>query len=230
MTVQDRETPIDVDRSLNDKLSRWTAGWNRPDGDTARGRAVDFLEQWRDREGDWFTDVSERFLELTEELGLRDFDWASGFEGELQKLLYANHTLWHFEDEVRRDDITPEEIVELKRGVDAVNQQRNDQMERLDEYVLSRIDVADDEEVPIQSEPPGLILDRLTIMTLKHYHYDAQEKQEEVETLREQRDDLETAFFQLIEALEKGERRVKVYRQLKTYNDPETNPALEDGN
>jgi len=219
---------LDIEETLNERLSRWTQKWNQEGADQARALAVEFLSHWRDQPGDWFTDVSERFFGLSSSLDYREFQWEADFAGELQKLLFANHTLWHFEDEVRRDDIEPKEIVELKRGIDAVNQQRNNQMECLDEYVLARIQPSQGEEVPLQSEPPGLILDRLSIMSLKQFHYRLQGKQQEVEILDEQRNDLEAAFFQLLVDLQKGSRRVKVYRQLKTYNDPESNPAMND--
>jgi hypothetical protein len=144
---------------------------------------------------------------------------------DLQRLHVSNHTIWHFEDEARRDDVSDVRIVTIKRGIDAVNQKRNDQMEIVDEYFVNHVQTAGD-EVPLHTEPPGLIADRLSFMCLKIYHYAQQSKSEEVEALTRQRQDLAGAFDDFIRALRTGDKQVKIYRQYKTYNDPDTNPAL----
>lgn len=215
-----------IDFATNDPLDSWSTAWNQPSPNQIRTRAVEFLHDWRQADDDWFSVRSKEFLVHSQQLGYRKFDWEDGLAGQLQRLHFSNHTIWHFEDEARRDDIPPESIVELKRGIDAVNQIRNNRMEKLDEWFLDQTDVVDDPTIPFHTEPPGLIFDRLSIMSLKYFHYSALDKTDAVKTLDRQRTDLSKALQQLFADLKEGKRRIKVYRQLKLYNDPETNPAL----
>ncbi len=207
----------------------WSANWNEAGVDETRRDLLEFLQAWREREGDWFTEVSGQFFSLIEEkIGapekVNEFAWL------VRWLHLANHTLWHFEDEVRRDDVAPAWIVEVKRGIDAVNQKRNDQMEKIDEYVLKALEVDPaDETIPLHSEPPGLMLDRISILSLKKYHYSLKEgRAETVALIKQQRSDLLRAFDRFLARLASGELRFRIYRQFKTYNDPATNPALEN--
>ncbi len=209
-------------------LDGWSEEWNNSDPDTARGEVLDFLEHWRAQEGKWLEGQAEELYPLARKYQL-DREWEDNFSGELQKLHFANHTIWHLEDEARRDDISAQKIVEIKRGIDAVNQQRNNQMENIDEWVLTATGVdPDDEEIPLHSEPPGLMMDRLSILSLKIYHYRLKEKKDILQLLDRQRWDLAQAFDRVISGFNSGQLRFRIYRQCKTYNTPELNPALND--
>ncbi|MFP4686543.1 MAG: DUF4254 domain-containing protein [bacterium] len=211
------------------RLDGWSARWNSPRPEQARNRLLDFLKKWRSRSGDWFEGVAKDFFVPVLEI-LPSGNWEEGFAGELQKLHFANHTIWHFEDEARRDDVSPQWIVEIKRGIDAVNQQRNNQMENIDEWVLTATGVEpDDRELEIHSEPPGLMLDRFSILSLKIYHYRCQGKNDVLARLDRQRIDLGAAFDTVMRQYAAGQKRFRIYRQFKTYNDPQTNPLLKGG-
>ncbi len=214
---------------LREWLDDWSRDWNREGSDQTRRTLMSFLSRWRDQPGTWLGENAERFFPRVVESDLPPGDWEQGFRGELRRLHFANHAIWHFEDEARREDVSDRRIVLVKRGIDAVNQQRNDQMERIDRDMVERFgEAGPDEEVPIHSEPPGLMMDRTSILSLKIHHCRGEERREEETILRRQRRDLTEAFGRLVQALEAGEKRVRLYRQFKTYNDPETNPALED--
>ena len=206
----------------------WSEQWNDSAPDAARAEVLSFLEKWRQREGEWFSGQAEKYFSLARK-HLIDREWEVDFSGELQKLHFANHTIWHLEDEARRDDVSSRKIVEIKRGIDAVNQQRNNQMENIDEWVLTATGVQpDNEEIPLHSEPPGLMLDRLSILSLKIYHYSLKDKKDTLQLLDRQRWDLAQAFDRVMEEFNDGRRRFRIYRQCKTYNTPELNPALAD--
>ncbi|MFB6355069.1 MAG: DUF4254 domain-containing protein [bacterium] len=207
----------------------WSENWNRDGADSTRRRVLNFLSSWRDRSGDWFEKVADDFFEyarLFPEFGVAFSE--ANLRGTLKRLHFCNHTIWHFEAEARRDDVDPEKIVEVKRGIDAGNQKRNDQMERIDDIIIDSIQPDSTETTPVQSEPPGLMLDRLSILSLKIFHYSHKDRSGEVGRLEEQRRDLGKAFDRMVEAVSRGKRRIKVYKQLKTYNDPELNPAMKN--
>lgn len=214
--------------AVKSNLESWTEEWNRPSEEASHQGWIEFLDGWRAEGTDeWFARRSDQFFELVS--GEIELDLDSSLMSTLRRLHLCNNVIWYFEDEVRRKDISPEKTVDIKRGIDAVNQKRNDQMEVLDEAVFRDIQPDDvDESVPMHTEPPGLIMDRLSIMTLKIFHYGNQSRQEEVRALRQQRDDLGTAFDRLLSELQRGEKQIKIYRQYKSYNDPETNPVLEE--
>lgn len=150
-----------------------------------------------------------------------------------------NFKLWHEEDIARIKDIDPMRIVEAKRNIDQYNQARNNAMEKIDEWILSYLEtngiVAGDK---IHSETPGMMIDRLSIMTLKKYHMqeevdrtDASEEHRmkcaaRVEVLTEQIGDLSNALAGVLSDLLASKLRFKVYRQFKMYNDPSLNPQL----
>jgi hypothetical protein len=212
-----------------EQYDEWTDLWNKENPDTVRERWVDFLLNWRDASGDWLTDVSDRFFEFVEPLDIVNLDGSNSFSGHLKRLHLCNNTIWNFEDEARRDDVSKDRTVTIKRGIDAVNQKRNDMMEELDEYFVREVQPDSlDEDVPLHTEPPGLVCDRLSIMSLKIYHYGHQDKTREVQALKQQRNDLSLAFDDFLNRMNAGNVRVKIYRQYKTYNDPETNPALNN--
>lgn len=215
--------------TVREWLDGWSRDWNRGgSADTRRG-LLSFLVEWRDRPGEWLGGNALRFYPLVTESDLPPGEWEDNFYGDLRKLHFANHAIWHFEDEARREDVPDRTIVLVKRGIDAVNQQRNDQMERIDRHVVRRYGGEEtDRDLPLHSEPPGLMLDRISILSLKIHHCRGEERPEEEATLRRQRRELTEAFERLAGKLERGEVRVTVYRQFKTYNDPDTNPALRD--
>jgi hypothetical protein len=151
-----------------------------------------------------------------------------------------NFKLWHHEDDARLHGVALEVVVEAKRAIDCVNQRRNDLIEQIDTLLLEELAKSElpDSESALHSETPGMIIDRLSILSLKIYHTQEEvdrknapaghreRNQERLRTLQEQRNDLAYCLDELWHAIEHGTRRFKRYRQLKMYNDPELNPAL----
>ena len=161
-------------------------------------------------------------------------------DGILRTQHQANFELWHLEDEARSPYVLDREIASVKRMIDRVNQCRNDLTERFDALLLGQLNghglpapVA-----PLHSETPGLIVDRLSILALKIFHSreeterdDAspghiRRNRERLQLLEEQRQDLAQCLDRLWEQVIYGQRRFKLYRQLKMYNDPSLNPAV----
>lgn len=212
---------------VKDRLESWTTSWNEPSEEQSHRRWIEFLTEWRSETEAWFTERSDQFFELaSSEVEVPE---DQGLISNLKRLHLCNNVIWYFEDEARRKDISAEKIVEIKRGIDAVNQKRNDQMEVLDEVFHREIQSDEvDGSVPMHTEPPGIILDRLSIMTLKIFHYGNQSRDDEVRALEVQRNDLGEAFDRLVEDIAEGRKQIKIYRQYKSYNDPETNPVLEE--
>jgi hypothetical protein len=147
----------------------------------------------------------------------------------------ANFDLWHREDEARDPHATDAAIVDAKRAIDRLNQLRNDLVEHIDERLLSRLPAAGP-GVPLHSETPGLIIDRLSILSLKLFHTEQQlhrstpshreRNRARLLVLTRQRDDLAQCLDLLWADLLAGRRRFQLYRQLKMYNDPTLNPVL----
>ncbi len=149
----------------------------------------------------------------------------------------ANFDLWHEEDKARSPLASDAAITAVKHAIDALNQRRNDLVEQIDALLLTAAG-AQNEDSPLHSETPGLIIDRLSILELKLYHT-AEESQREtateqhrqknrarLEVLVQQRIDLAGCLDELWQQVLAGERRFHLYRQLKMYNDPELNPVL----
>ena len=152
----------------------------------------------------------------------------------------ANFELWHIEDEARAPGATDAELAAVKRRVDRMNQRRNDLAEQLDRALLAWLEAKGlpDMSAPQNSESPGLMIDRLSILSLKIYH--TREEAERVEApaghaernrvrlaiLEEQRADLAACLDALWRETLAGTRRFKLYQQLKMYNDPSLNPAI----
>lgn len=146
---------------------------------------------------------------------------------------------WHFEDIIRDPQIDPKEALVLKRRIDKSNQDRTDLVELIDSYFLDKYkDVKSQNDATINTESPAWAIDRLSILALKIYHM--QQEVDRTDTtkehhdqcltklniLLEQRNDLSQAIDQLIADIEAGRKYMKVYKQMKMYNDPALNPVL----
>lgn len=161
----------------------------------------------------------------------------------LEHLLYLKCWIdtvqWHLEDIIRREDINPVEALKLKRRIDASNQRRTDVVEYIDRYFLNRYkDVKTRPDASVNTESPAWAIDRLSILALKIYHMQAevsrsdasaqhrQACRQKLDILLEQRKDLSGAIDRLLEEIAAGDKYMKVYRQMKMYNDPALNPEL----
>lgn len=162
-------------------------------------------------------------------------------EGTYEHLLWEKSWVdtvqWHLEDLVRPEDVDPVEALKLKRRIDRSNQHRTDLVERIDDhYYMMFKDVAPQADVRLNTETPAWAIDRLSILALKVYHFEIEANrgdeehrakcQAKLDTLLTQREDLTTAIDQLLEDLAAGRRMMKLYRQMKMYNDPSLNPML----
>lgn len=166
------------------------------------------------------------------------FDFKS-FEHLLYRKNWIDTVQWHYEDIIRLPNIDPFEALVLKRKIDASNQNRTDMVEYIDSYFLEKFkNISLKEGAKINSETPAWAIDRLSILALKIYHMreeatretaseEHREKcQEKLNVLLEQRVDLSTAIDDLLNDFATGEKYVKVYKQMKMYNDADTNPML----
>ncbi|SDW11908.1 DUF4254 domain-containing protein [Flavobacterium degerlachei] len=165
---------------------------------------------------------------------------------KFEHLLYVKNWIdtvqWHFEDIIRDPNIDPVAALTLKRRIDASNQERTDMVEYIDGYFLQKYsDVKVKENAKINSESPAWAFDRLSILALKIYHMNEEATREEasqdhrdkcqakLNILLEQRTDLSTAIDDLLTDIENGDKFMKVYKQMKMYNDDELNPVLYQG-
>ena len=146
---------------------------------------------------------------------------------------------WHLEDIIRNPDIDPREALAIKRRIDKSNQERTDLVEMIDDYFLKKyagVEVKSD--ATINTESPAWAIDRLSILAVKIYHMQQEVERkdaspEHVEKCRaklrvllEQRSDLSAAIDQLLDEIAAGRKYMKVYKQMKMYNDPALNPVL----
>lgn len=167
--------------------------------------------------------------------------------GDIDHLLYRKNWIdtvqWHYEDIIRDPNIDPVEALKLKRKIDASNQDRTDLVEFIDSYFLDKYkDVAKLEEATINTESPAWAIDRLSILALKIYHMQEEVNRTDASTehkekcqlklnvLLEQKKDLFAAIDQLLTDIEAGKKYMKVYKQMKMYNDEELNPVLRKKN
>lgn len=167
-------------------------------------------------------------------------------ERTLDWFLYAKNWIdtvqWHLEDIIREPSIDPVEALAIKRRIDKSNQDRTDLVELIDSYFMERYSgVKVSERATINTETPAWAIDRLSILALKIYHMRAEATREEAEpshreachnklkTLLTQREDLSSAIDNLLGEIERGEKYMRVYKQMKMYNDPSLNPVLYGG-
>ena len=159
------------------------------------------------------------------------------FEAVLWEKSWVDTVQWHLEDLVRPDDVDPVYALQLKRRIDRSNQHRTDLVERIDDhYFMQFKDIALKPDVRLNTETPAWAVDRLSILALKIYHFQIEANrgdeahrakcQAKLDTLLTQREDLSSAIDQLLADLAAGRKRMKLYRQMKMYNDPSLNPSL----
>ncbi len=157
----------------------------------------------------------------------------------LYRKCWIDTVQWHYEDIIRDPNIDPVGALKLKRQIDASNQDRTDMVEYIDSYFLEKFkDVKVNDGATINTESPAWGVDRLSILALKVYHMneeatrtDASQEhlaacKTKLNILLEQRADLSTAINQLLEDIAEGRKYMKVYKQMKMYNDDELNPVL----
>lgn len=152
-----------------------------------------------------------------------------------------NFQLWHEEDIARSRDVTDERIAQVKRAIDGFNQQRNDWIERIDETLIEMLGatgVDTPEDAPLNTETPGSAIDRLSIMSLRVYHMNEELEREGADESHKQKvgekltrcalqtRDLSGSLGELLEDIFTGRKQLRVYRQMKMYNDPTLNPYL----
>lgn len=152
-----------------------------------------------------------------------------------------NFELWHQEDIARSPVVSDQQIAQVKRAIDKLNQARNDHIEKLDDWLTGLIEerrIQPARDATQNTETPGSAIDRLSIMSLRLYHYREQLERSDVDAehlarvqqrtalCEEQRDDLSRSLEELLEQIGAGRRIHKTYRQMKMYNDPSLNPYL----
>ncbi len=162
---------------------------------------------------------------------------------DFEHLLYEKNWIdtvqWHYEDIIRDPDIDPKEGMKLKRLIDSSNQNRTEMVEYIDSYFLKLYsNVISKPDAKVNTESPAWALDRLSILILKIYHMKEESMRKDVseqhrktcnqklQVLLQQRKDLSESIDHLLEDLSKGEKIMKVYKQMKMYNDETLNPVL----
>ena len=163
--------------------------------------------------------------------------------GSIEYLLYLKNWIdtvqWHLEDIIRDPNIDPVEALKIKRRIDRSNQERTDMVEYIDSYFLDLYkDVRVAADATVNTESPAWAIDRLSILALKIYHMEQEVRREDVsqkhieecgrklDVLRQQQVDLSGAIDALLDDIAAGRKYMKVYKQMKMYNDPELNPVL----
>ena len=161
----------------------------------------------------------------------------------LEHLLYRKNWIdtvqWHYEDLIRDPEIDPVEGMKLKRLIDASNQDRTDTVEYIDSYFLNQLkDLVVRDDATVNSESPAWALDRLSILELKIYHMEEEANRQEaskshrekcnakLQVLLNQREDLGSSIDDLLQDIASGSKYMKIYKQMKMYNDEDTNPVL----
>ncbi|WP_445431743.1 DUF4254 domain-containing protein [Chryseobacterium indoltheticum] len=166
------------------------------------------------------------------------------FESEtLERILYAKNWIdtvqWHLEDIIRDENIDPTDALQLKRTIDSSNQKRTDLVEYIDSWFLDKYkNITPKSDAKINTETPAWAVDRLSILALKVYHMSLEANREsaseehrqncqaKLDVLLTQKEDLSTSITQLLTDIENGDVKMKVYKQMKMYNDESLNPIL----
>lgn len=168
-------------------------------------------------------------------------------QGSLEYLFFHKNWVdtvqWHQEDLIRNPEIEPVEALKIKRKIDALNQERTDLVEQLDDYLFQHFAAfIPESNASINTESPAWALDRLSILCLKIYHMQIEVEREEaslehiakcqlkLDILNIQLNDLKSAISQLFEDYSSGLKKMRVYKQMKMYNDPNLNPILYKNN
>ncbi|RAJ14147.1 DUF4254 domain-containing protein [Arenibacter echinorum] len=195
-----------------------------------------------------FSDFAYRIFEESIEKYHQKDDVSQEFNNpypkdDISHLLYRKNWIdtvqWHYEDIIRDPNIEPVAALKLKRQIDASNQDRTDLVEFIDSYFVNKYQLVEKRtDATINTESPAWAIDRLSILALKVYHMqeevnrtDASQEhiqkcQNKLNVLLEQKKDLCSAIDQLLEDIESGKKYMKVYKQMKMYNDNELNPVL----
>ena len=163
-------------------------------------------------------------------------------EESLENVMYEKCWIdtvqWHLEDLIRIPELDPKDAFSLKQRIDKSNQNRTDMVEKIDDYYFNLFESTSENALKMNTESPGWVVDRLSILCLKIFHMNEQvlredvdkkhilECQEKLDILNLQQVDLSDAFDQLLEDYRFGIKKMKVYRQMKMYNDASLNPEL----
>ena len=159
------------------------------------------------------------------------------YEALLWEKSWVDTVQWHLEDLIRPDDVDPVYALQLKRRIDRSNQRRTDLVERIDDHYMATYGIiTPTPDAAINTETPAWAIDRLSILALKIYHFSIEANrgddehrakcQSRLDTLLVQRSDLTEAIDRLLDDLASGRRIMRLYRQMKMYNDPSLNPEL----
>ncbi len=163
---------------------------------------------------------------------------AKGFLLLVEQNHAFNYKLWHAEDKARRDDKGHTFVYHAKRAIDGYNQERNDFMEKMDDAIWKALSPKTSADCPMHSETPGMMIDRLSILALKHYHMAEQVRREDVDEahlhnckekcarIKLQQEELALCLKYLLDEVAQGTRTFRLYRQFKMYNSKELNPEL----
>ncbi len=188
--------------------------------------------------------IFEKSIAIYHVLDYVDQPFENPFEPKsLDHLLYRKNWIdtvqWHYEDLIREPSIDPVAALELKRKIDASNQDRTDMVEYIDSYFLQKFsNVEHQEGATINTESPAWAIDRLSILALKIYHMQEEANRAsasgehratcatKLTVLMEQKADLSTSIDQLLTEMAAGNKYMKVYKQMKMYNDESLNPVL----
>lgn len=175
-------------------------------------------------------------------------DWHEKIEthyekNSMEEILYSKNQIdtiqWHVEDEIRRPDLPDSDLVKFKREIDSLNQKRTDLVEKLDDFFYNQfLEVKKETNAKMNSETPAWLIDRMSILELKIFHMEEQVNrkdassthietcQKKLKILLEQKNDLSFCLDDLLKELSQGKKFMKVYRQMKMYNDQNLNPSL----
>lgn len=164
---------------------------------------------------------------------------ANSIEAWLYQKNWIDTVQWHLEDIIRNPTISTDKFMATKRRIDASNQERTDMVEKIDEWFFQQFNTSKvQENAKLNSETPAWLLDRMSILQLKIFHFEIEKNRKDknaseqitltnkFNVLKEQEQDLNICFDDLIQDLQKGKKYMKLYKQMKMYNDPKLNPEL----